>query len=597
MPSRIRQALEELPESLDGTYERTLQDINEANYQFAHRIFQCVVVASRPLRVEELAEFLAFDFNAGTIPAFRPSWRPVDPLDALLSTCSSLLAVENVEDSEVIQFSHFSVKEFLTSARLGSTRDRISRYYVSMTLAHTFVAQGCLGILLHLDEDITSDVLRDFHLAKYAAEHWADHVRFEGVSSKVQDGVKRLFDPTTRHLAVLVRIFDPRPSLSPRQQSTRPSQLRGNPLHYAACFGIHELIRFLVIDRSQDVNAEDDDKRTPLHLALKDVNFAQVLLEHGANVNAQDYYKSTPLHLALRGGHVELAQELIGHGADVNAQDNSKSTPLHLVSGGGQVEFARVLTERGANVNAQNNSESTPLHLALIGGHLELAQVLVKHGADVNAQNNSKSTPLRLALIGGHVEFAQVLVEHGADVNIQDNDKSTPLHLALTCGHVEFAQVLVKHGADVNAHDYYESTPLHLAFRHGHAEFAQLLIEHGAEVNIQDNSESTTLRLALTGRHVGFAQIPIKQDADVNAEDNSRSTPLHLASSGRHVAFAWMPVEHSADVNAQAYYKSISLYLASKGGHVGMVQVLLRLGRTQIYRILYDGYGSAIVRI
>ena len=34
LPARIRQASEELPESLDETYERTLQDI------FAHRIFQ-----------------------------------------------------------------------------------------------------------------------------------------------------------------------------------------------------------------------------------------------------------------------------------------------------------------------------------------------------------------------------------------------------------------------------------------------------------------------------------------------------------------------------------------------------------------------------
>jgi len=63
LPARIRQALGELPESLDGTYERILQDIDEANWKFSHRIFQCVSVTSRPLRVEELAEFLAFDFH------------------------------------------------------------------------------------------------------------------------------------------------------------------------------------------------------------------------------------------------------------------------------------------------------------------------------------------------------------------------------------------------------------------------------------------------------------------------------------------------------------------------------------------------------
>ena len=57
---RIRQALNELPETLDETYERTLLDFDEENWAYAHRLFQCIVVARRPLSVEELAEFLAF---------------------------------------------------------------------------------------------------------------------------------------------------------------------------------------------------------------------------------------------------------------------------------------------------------------------------------------------------------------------------------------------------------------------------------------------------------------------------------------------------------------------------------------------------------
>jgi len=148
-----------------------LQDINEANSEFAHWIFQCVAVTSRPLRIKELAEFLAFDFKAGAIPTFRPSWQPVDPLDALLSTCSSLLAVVKVKDSKVIQFSHFSVKEFLTLTRLTKARDPIRRYHVSMSPAHTLVAQGCLGILLHLDEDITSNGLKHSS-GKTSCDNW-----------------------------------------------------------------------------------------------------------------------------------------------------------------------------------------------------------------------------------------------------------------------------------------------------------------------------------------------------------------------------------------------------------------------------------------
>jgi hypothetical protein len=199
-----------LPETLDETYERTLQEINKANWELSRRLFQCVAVASRPLRVEELAEFLAFDFKAGQVPKFREDWRLEDPLEAVLSTCSTLLSRVEVADSLVIQFSHFSVKEFLTSSRFAEKCDTISRrYHISMTPAHTLVAQACLGILLHLDKNVTKDSLKKFPLAKYAAEQWVKHARFDSVSQSAEEGMKQLFDPRKPHLAVWVWIREP----------------------------------------------------------------------------------------------------------------------------------------------------------------------------------------------------------------------------------------------------------------------------------------------------------------------------------------------------------------------------------------------------
>ena len=48
LPACALHASEELPESLDATYERILQDIDKANWKFAHRLFQAVTVAIRP---------------------------------------------------------------------------------------------------------------------------------------------------------------------------------------------------------------------------------------------------------------------------------------------------------------------------------------------------------------------------------------------------------------------------------------------------------------------------------------------------------------------------------------------------------------------
>jgi len=76
---------------------------------------------------------LAFDFNKHPTPTFHEDSRELeeDPLHAMLSTCSTLLDIVNVGDSAIMQFSHFSGKELLTSTQLANTRDEIShRYHV-----------------------------------------------------------------------------------------------------------------------------------------------------------------------------------------------------------------------------------------------------------------------------------------------------------------------------------------------------------------------------------------------------------------------------------------------------------------------------------
>ena len=65
LPPSIRRTLEELPESLGETYERVLREIKKPNRDIAHRLLQRLVVTIRPLRVEELVEVLAVDFDDG----------------------------------------------------------------------------------------------------------------------------------------------------------------------------------------------------------------------------------------------------------------------------------------------------------------------------------------------------------------------------------------------------------------------------------------------------------------------------------------------------------------------------------------------------
>ena len=202
-------------------------------------------------------------------------WRLGDAEEAVLSACSSLVTIielgnhddENDDDCDprVVQFSHYSVKEFLTSERLaGSEKRELSQYYVSPEPAHTILAQSCISTLLHLDIH-SQDTAHGLPLSKYAARNWFHHAQCDGVASRILGGMDRLFDPDETHLAAWVSIHDIDDPFWTFWSSIRS---RISPLYYAALYGINTLVEHLVITRRQDPNASRGDRATPLHVAV-----------------------------------------------------------------------------------------------------------------------------------------------------------------------------------------------------------------------------------------------------------------------------------------------------------------------------------------
>ena len=165
LPASIRGVLSDLPKTLDETYGRTLLGIDEEKREYAQRLFRCLTVSIRPLRVEELAEILAVQFDRAESPTFNADWRPEYAEEAVLSVCSSLIAVIDRGGHEIVQFSHFSVKEYLTSDRLGTAEERLSYYHILAEPAHTILAYASLSVLLQLDDKIDSDNISRFPLA------------------------------------------------------------------------------------------------------------------------------------------------------------------------------------------------------------------------------------------------------------------------------------------------------------------------------------------------------------------------------------------------------------------------------------------------
>ena len=469
LPSSVRRTLNELPESLDETYERVLKDIKKPNRDHARRLLQCLVAAIRPLGVKELAEVLAVDFDdAEGIPKLKPNWRWEDEEQALLSSCSSLISIVRTRYSRVVQFSHFSVKEFLTSERLTTSSGNVSRYHIDLEAAHTILAQACMGVFLQADDHTEgNDVEKSSPLAKYAALHWVTHAQFESVQSSLRKALEYLFDLDKPYFAAWLDLhdIDTRPTFhsSSLHDFAVSTKSNATPLYYAALCGFKDLVEDLVIKYPQHVNARGGYYVTPLLAAVVKRNFriVELLRHNGADVNFRRDDGRTPLHSAAWSGDPEIVRVLLDYEVDVNARGYRSSTPLHCASDGPFLpptphngpqllpDVARLLLEHGAYVNARMDCGWTPLHLAADKGRVEVARVLLEFSANVGGEDDEGRTPMHNAAEHGRVEVVRVLLKHGANVDAEDNEGKTPLHLAMNYVRVEVVSVLLEYGANV----------------------------------------------------------------------------------------------------------------------------------------------------
>lgn len=186
-------------------------------------------------------------------------------------------------------------------------------------------------------------------------------------------------------------------------------------IHDAVRRGDLAKIRVLLQDDPTLVSNKDNQGMTPLFQAPnKDV--AELLLAKGADVNARDNRRFTPLHVAGGGftNRKDVVEVLLAHGADVNARDDMGMTPLYLMAFvPSQTRKMELLLTYGADANATANDGTTPLHVAAGYGNKDIVELLLAHGADPNGRYSCAWTPARSAANNNHPDVVALLHQHG----------------------------------------------------------------------------------------------------------------------------------------------------------------------------------------
>lgn len=156
-----------------------------------------------------------------------------------------------------------------------------------------------------------------------------------------------------------------------------------------------DMVKSLIEYGEADVNAQNDDGKTALHIASRagSLNIVSLLLEAGARTDTQCLDGTTSLHLAMWKNKSQVVARLIKAGANPNLQDQDHWTPLHWGVQSRNLDLVKLLVENGANMDIVNKSLLTPFTLSVEICCFPIAKYMLFMGAGVRTINDTKKTP------------------------------------------------------------------------------------------------------------------------------------------------------------------------------------------------------------
>ena len=194
------------------------------------------------------------------------------------------------------------------------------------------------------------------------------------------------------------------------------------PIHVAAFNGKKDVVLALSSDFGCSVNCRGELGQTVVHIAcytdfLSSVDFfvlqvkvnvsnvdfiKELILQHKADVNAQDDNNDTPLHVAAYHGKEKIVLALINDfHCDLTLSGNLGKSFLHSACANNKANVLIAIsncTQISIPLHDLDDHGDTPLHIAAANGSLECVKVLL---LDLNVilmiRNHSSKTPIDIA--------------------------------------------------------------------------------------------------------------------------------------------------------------------------------------------------------
>jgi len=275
----------------------------------------------------------------------------------------------------------------------------------------------------------------------------------------------------------------------------------------------------------------------------------------------------TALHVAAQGGHQAVIDILIEAGADVTILDDEKRSPLLLAIKGNFGEVASSLVKAGANPNTEYVDDEGKSHNLLFDAIMvendAFAQMLIEKGASLDYADEKKVSVLLQAAHRGMSNVTEKLLEKTtkpAFVNAASEDGISPLIAASSEGHVEVVKQLIAAKADINGKDKDGTTALMAAAARGHLAIVTELLNAKAEVNTQNTDGHTALMFAYNGKNQvetlweRYTQFLAEAEAEKKEKggqdpDDSGTGPMIREALDNHKALIDLLMKSGADAS------------------------------------------------
>ncbi|GAP88931.2 putative NACHT and Ankyrin domain protein [Rosellinia necatrix] len=607
MPSsEFKDGVKALPETPDDVYKRTLERISlldPSKRALALRCLKWLVLAGRPLKIQELLHAVSIKIGNTDIRDFIPVTE-----ENVTAVCAGIVVVD--PGTRIVRLAHYTATRYLEQ----TLTQELHRF-------HSEIAEICLTYLSFTKlrpmsrTDSEAQARGDIYpFLNYAADYWGHHV-FQSAQGQVrrkaceflEDGAKlaialqAMSEPRFRtekgvaglHMAAyfgLSRLA--RDMIEKRRRVVLNAQTSNGEtaVHWAAFYGRIRVLKVL-IDKGADLDTRDSLKRTALHKATMndDHEAVRIILESKrADTQIEDIYGWTPLRWAASNGYEDLVRMLLQHNDNIDAHDKDGWTALRWAAHKGNNRIVELLIREKASFHSSSQDGWTLLLWAAREGKYEFISLLAKERVPLDGVGSHRETALKEAIRYGHGKAVFALLEAGANVNAVDSKNTTPLHVAVEvwkgCGNKTIVWLLLESGADINAQTKHGFTPLHLAAREGHNLLIWLLLQKGADPSVQDNTGATALHLAAVEGHEELVPSFLLWNEElVTMRNNEGRTALHEAASAGNVKLVAALLQGKSKIDAVdrqgcaalhravvQQHEDVVLYLISKNANVDL---------------------------